>query len=131
MWSSSLTYNRVSIAIVDCNTETKLPSYFSMFWCFVKWHLTRHCLHSISIIMNDLFIISFRYWVLPEHWRLCLWYLETTSLETTLLILGGYFVLKVHFNWNNRVFRIFHKSTRSDISDNVVDICLCVNIMLS
>ena len=30
----------------------------------------------------------------------------------------------------NRVFRSFYKSDRSDISANVVDICLSVNIML-
>ena len=30
-----------------------------------------------------------------------------------------------------RVFRSFHKSYRSDISANVVDICLCVDFMLS
>ena len=32
---------------------------------------------------------------------------------------------------NIRVFRSFHKSDKSDISANVVDICLYVNIMLS
>ena len=29
-----------------------------------------------------------------------------------------------------RVFRSVHKSDRSDISANVVDICLCVNIII-
>ena len=32
--------------------------------------------------------------------------------------------------YKNKVFRSFHKSERSDIFTNVVNICLCVNIML-
>ena len=31
---------------------------------------------------------------------------------------------------HNRIFRGFNKSDRSDISANVIDICLCVNTML-
>ena len=31
----------------------------------------------------------------------------------------------------NRIFPSFHKTDRSDISTNVVDIYLCINIMLS
>ena len=42
------------------------------------------------------------------------------------------YILVRDLSWINiRVFCSFHKSDRSDIAANVVDIHLCVNIMLS
>ena len=53
-----------------------------------------------------------------------------TSATTELMLLS----LKTNHakcHTENRVFHSFHKSDRSDISANVVGICLCVNIVLS
>ena len=55
-----------------------------------------------------------------------------TGIEVMCEILSTLHIDLFLKEWcGNRVFRIFHKSNRSDISASVVDIYLCVNIMLS
>ena len=51
-------------------------------------------------------------------------------IQKKILITVQYKLLYTISN-NISVFRSFYKSDRSDISGNVVDICLCVNVMLS